>query len=235
MKVLGLIPARGGSKSVPDKNIRPLLGKSLIQRAYECAVVSGRLDRIILSTDAPPIAEVAQSFGLEVPFLRPPEFARDDSPMIDVAAHALQTFAQGGDHYDALLLLQPTSPLRRPEHICGAVHLLGDHDAVCSVIPLPRDLCPHYVMKITEDHLLDYFLPDGARYTRRQDVPQAYRRDGTIFLTRTTVILEQRSFYGRRCAPMIIDPAESLNIDDPAEWTEAERRLAQTSPITGAA
>jgi N-acylneuraminate cytidylyltransferase len=80
-------------------------------------------------------------------------------------------------------------------------------------------------MRISRDGYLDYFMPDGARYTRRQDVPQAYKREGTIFLTRTAVILEQRSFYGTRCVPMIVDPEESLNIDEPAEWAEAERRL----------
>jgi N-acylneuraminate cytidylyltransferase len=93
------------------------------------------------------------------------------------------------------------------------------------VVPLPKGQCPHYLMKLTDDGFLDYFMPDGGLYTRRQDVPQAYRRDGTIYLTRTPVILEQRSFYGRRSAPMLMPEAESLNIDDRADWDEAVRRL----------
>jgi len=227
VKVLGLIPARGGSKGIPGKNIRLLCGKPLIQYAYEGAVASGALDRVILSTDDEDIAAVARGFGLEVPFLRPATFADDKSPMIDVAIHALNALRESGYAPDALLLLQPTSPLRRAEHIREAVRLLDGHDAVCSVVPLPQDLCPHYVMKIRPAGYLDYFLPDGARYTRRQDVPLAYRRDGTIFLTRVEVILEQRSFYGQRCVPLLLRPEESHNIDNADEWAEAERLLAR--------
>lgn len=226
MKVLGLIPARGGSKGILGKNIRPLAGKPLIRRAFECATASGVVDRVILSTDDLAIVTVAESFGLEAPFLRPAEFARDDSPMIDVAVHALMSLKHMGYNPDALLLLQPTSPLRQPKHIQEAVRLLDDNDSVCSVNPLPQDLCPHYVMKITDEGYLDYVMPDGASYTRRQDVPLAYRRDGTIFLTRAGVILQQRSFYGRRCVPMLIRPEESFNIDTPEEWAETEQRLA---------
>jgi CMP-N,N'-diacetyllegionaminic acid synthase len=227
MRILGLIPARGGSKGIPRKNVRPLAGKSLVERAFECAKASGVLDRIILSTDDQAIVEVANSLDLEVPFLRPPELACDQTPMVEVAVHALSALKDSNDYTpDALLLLQPTSPLRRPEHIKEAVQLLGENDSVCSVVALPQDLCPHYVMKITPDGLLDFFLPDGAQYTRRQDVPQAYRRDGTIFLTRTTILFKQHNFYGRHCVPMILPANDSLNINDPAEWVEAERILA---------
>jgi CMP-N-acetylneuraminic acid synthetase len=229
LRVLGLIPARGGSKSIPRKNLTPLAGKSLVQRAFDCAVGSGVVDRVVLSTDDPEIADAARAFGLEVPFLRPAEFARDESPMMDVAVHALTTLAGSGYVPDALLLLQPTSPLRRPEHIREAVALLDGNDAVCSVYALPQGLCPHYLMKITDDGFLDFVLPEGARITRRQDVPPAYKRDGTIFLTRTPVVVQQRSFYGRRCVPLLIAPDEVLNIDDPAEWAEAERVLSCTS------
>jgi CMP-N,N'-diacetyllegionaminic acid synthase len=225
MKVLGLIPARGGSKGIPGKNLRQLAGKSLIQRAYESAAAAGVLDRIILSTDDLEIAATGRSLGVEIPFLRPPEFARDESPMIDVVIDALTTLAHDGYQPDAVLLLQPTSPLRQPRHIQEALRLLGSNDAVCSVIPLPRDLCPHYVMKITADGYLDYFMSDGVRYTRRQDVPLAYRREGTIFLTTRSVLLEQRSFYGQRCVPLLLDPREVCNIDAPEDWAEAERIL----------
>ncbi len=227
MKVLGLIPARGGSKGVPGKNVRPLAGRSLVERAYDSARASGVLDRIVISTDDAAIAAEARRIGLEVPFLRPPELAGDASPMIDVAVHALKSLAAVGYEPEALVLLQPTSPLRTPAHIREALRLLDDRDAVCTVVPVPKDLCPHYLMKITENGYLDYFLPDGSRYTRRQDVPQAYRRDGTLFVTRASVILEERSFYGKRCAPYLLDPSESFNIDTPEEWAEAEALLAR--------
>ncbi|MBU4460257.1 MAG: acylneuraminate cytidylyltransferase family protein [Verrucomicrobia bacterium] len=230
MRALGLIPARAGSKGVPGKNVRPLLGRSLIERAFESARASGALDRIVLSTDDEAAAAEARRIGLEVPFLRPAEFAGDASPMMDVAIHALQTLAKDGYTPDVLVLLQPTSPLRAAEHIRRALGLLEDNDAVCTVVPVPKDLCPHYLMKVGDDGFLTHFMPDGARYTRRQDVPQAYRRDGTLFVTRTSVILERRSFYGTRCVPFLLPPDESMNIDTPAEWAEAERRLAERSP-----
>lgn len=230
MKVLGLIPARGGSKGLPGKNTRILAGKSLIERAYESARASGALDRIILSTDDGEALEIARSIGLEAPFTRPPEISGDTTPMIDVALHALNFLQARGDAYDVLALLQPTSPLRRAEHIRAALDRLDGHDAVCTVVPLPRDLCPHYVMQITPEGYLDYFMPDGSTYTRRQDVPLAYRRDGTLFVTRVEALREFRNFYGERCLPLELDPSESLNIDTPEEWAEAEERLSGGTP-----
>jgi CMP-N,N'-diacetyllegionaminic acid synthase len=232
MRILGLIPARGGSKGIPGKNIRPLAGKSLVERAFECAVASQVLDRVILSTDDSAIAEAAGGLGLEVPFLRPAQLGRDDTPMIEVVIHALASLAAQGYEPDAVLLMQPTSPLRQPAHLQRAVDLLGPHDAVCSVVALPLGLCPHYVMRIDPSGFLDHFLPEGAGVTRRQDVPPAYRREGTIFLTRSRVLLQERSFYGRRCIPMILDADDVLNIDEPADWAEAERRIEQGMTCT---
>jgi CMP-N,N'-diacetyllegionaminic acid synthase len=225
VKTLALIPARGGSKGVPRKNLRLLRGKSLVQRAYECAVAAACLDRIILSTEDVAIAAAARDLGLEVPFLRPPELATDEAPMIDVALHALATLRHEGYRPDALLLLQPTSPLRRPAQIREAVSLLGDNDAVCSVAALPGTFCPHYVMQIDASGFLAHFLPDGGRYRRRQDAPPAYVREGSIYLTRVAVLERERSFYGRRCVPLIVPFEEMLSIDTTADWEEAERRL----------
>lgn len=229
MKVLGLIPARGGSKGIPNKNILPLAGKSLVERAFETAKSAGVLDRIIVSTDDQRIAQLAEGIGLEVPFIRPPVLAGDGAAMIDVVVHALEFLRSQNYAPDAVLLLQPTSPFRRAEHIQQALSLLEDFDAVCSVVPLPKDICPHYLMKVSNDGMLEYFLPDGPSYVCRQDVPQAYQRDGIIYLTRTPILIEQRSFYGKRCVPMVIEPSESLNIDEPDDWIEAERRLAQAA------
>lgn len=225
MKILGLIPARGGSKAIPGKNIKMLAGKSLIQRAYESASKSKYLDRIILSTDSDEIAENARSFGLEVPFMRPDEFAKDESPMIDAVIHALETLNKSGYVPDAVMLLQPTSPLRNAKHIDEAIDLLKDNDSVCSVIEIPQDMSPHYVMKINGDGYLDYFLPEGKNIKRRQDVPRAYKRDGTIFLTKTGVLLNEKNFYGKKCVPYFIDTSLSVNIDTPEEWQIAEKKL----------
>ena len=228
VRVLGLIPARGGSKGVPGKNLHPLAGKSLVRRAHECALEAGVLDRVVLSTDDPRIAEAARAGGLEVPFLRPEALAGDATPMIDVVLHALAAFAAKGYRPDAVMLLQPTSPLRRPGHVREAVRLLEESgaDAVCSVVAVPPELRPHYVMRIRDDGSLDYFLPEGRLYRRRQDVPPAYRRDGTVYLARTATLERFRDFYGERCVPLFVDPEDSLSIDDPAQWADAERRVA---------
>lgn len=226
MRILGLIPARGGSKGVPGKNIKPFAGRTLVERAYESAARSGVVDRVILSTDDSEIAEIGCRAGIEVPFMRPAELAGDSAPMIDVAVHALKRLAEDGYSPDALLLLQPTSPLRKPEHIVRAVRMLEGHDSVCSVIAVPRELCPHYLMRINESGYLDYFMPDGGSYTRRQDVPPAYKRDGAIFLTLADIILRQRTFYGNKCVPLVLESAEYLPVDTPEEWEASERAVA---------
>ncbi len=175
--------------------------------------------------------------GLEVPFLRPAELAQDSTGMLEVALHLLAVMSAEGYEPDALMVLQPPSPLRRPDHIRRAIQMLESSpqaDSVCSVYPLPKDLCPHYLVKI-QDGRLEFFMPDGARYTRRQDVPQAWKRDGTVFLTRTTVLREQRSFYGRYCLPLELSPHEALNIDEPQDWEEAERRLRAVAVAGGQA
>ena len=225
LKVLGIIPARGGSKGLPGKNIRKLRGKPLIQIAHECATASGVLDRVILSTDAQEIADVGRQCGIEVPFMRPQEHAHDETPMIDVVRHAIAALAEDGYEADAVMLLQPTSPLRTPDYVARAVELLGDNDSVCTVVPVPSGYSPHYLMKIDSGYL-DFLMPDGAKYTRRQDLPLAYKRDGTIFLTRTSVLMGVGTFYGEKCLPMFVDPEDSLNIDTLQEWKQAERRVS---------
>ena len=228
LAILGVVPARRGSKGVPGKNVRPLAGRSPIERAYDVAAASRVLRRIILSTDDPDALALARRVGLDVPFARPPALARDDTPMIDVVLHALAELEARGERFDAVLLLQPTSPLRTPEHLRRAVGLLEaspEASAVCSVTPVPPERCPHYLMKVSERGFLQPFMPDGARYRRRQDVPRAHQRCGTVFLTRTGVLETERSFYGPTCLPMQLAPDEAINIDGPEDWAAAERRL----------
>ncbi|MEL6673307.1 MAG: acylneuraminate cytidylyltransferase family protein [Bacteroidota bacterium] len=228
LNILGLIPARGGSKGVPRKNIRPLAGQSLVQRTFSVAQNSGVLHRIILSTEDEEIAQHGRDIGLEVPFLRSKTHARDQSPMIDVLTEALDRLKEEeGYEPDALLLLQPTSPFRKPVHLQRAVELLGDHDSVCTVVPVPLELCPHFVMKITEEGYLDYFLEEGRKIKRRQDVPPAYRREGTVYLTRPAVIRTYGNIYGQSCIPMPISEAESLSIDTEDQWAFAEKMLLE--------
>jgi CMP-N-acetylneuraminic acid synthetase len=225
--VLGIVPARGGSKGVPGKNIRPLAGRTLLEYTAAAAQESGVIDRVILSTDSPEIADAGRGAGLEVPFLRPAALAGDDTPMLEVLQHAVTTVSAGGWVPDLIVLLQPTSPLRRGARIREAVTLLraSGADSVVSVVEVPRHLSPDYVMRI-EDGLLRPFLPEGARVTRRQDARAAYAREGTVYAFRRATLERFGTIYGEDCRPLVLDPDESLSIDSPADWAAAERILA---------
>lgn len=226
MLVLGVVPARGGSKGIPGKNLRSLGGKRLLARAAEAAWESGVVDRVILSTDSEEIADLGRNIGIEVPFLRPSELARDDSPMQSTIEHAVLEVEVAGWQPDIVVVLQPTAPLRRGEHINRAVGLLTSTHAssVVSVVPIPPHYSPHYAMKIVDGHL-EAFLPEGLRFTRRQDVEPAYSRDGTVYAVRRDVVVLQHDLYGRRCHPLVLDPEESLVLDTEADWRRAEALL----------
>jgi len=227
MLVLGIVPARGGSKGVPGKNVRPLAGRTLLEYTARAARESGVLDRVILSTDSLEIADAGRRAGLGVPLMRPMARAADDAPMVAVIAHARGESARHGWSPDIVVLLQPTSPLRRPDHIRDAVAMLRetDADSVVTVVELPRHLSPDYVMRI-DDGRLKPFLPEGARVTRRQDARPAYSRDGTVYAFRRSTIEQLGGIYGNDCRPLIIDTSDSLSIDSQSDWDEAERRLA---------
>lgn len=226
-RVLAIVPARGGSKGVPGKNLRTLAGRTLLDYTALAARDSGVIDRIVLSTDSAAIAEAGMRAGLEVPFMRPSALAQDDTPMLPVIQHAIAALEADGWATEIVVLLQPTSPLRRPSHVRDAVTKLRETkaDSVVTVVELPRHLSPDYVMRI-EDGVLRPFLPEGARVTRRQDARPAYARDGTVYACWSATIDKWRDIYGERCQPLILDAADSLSIDSPADWAEAERRLA---------
>ena len=226
--VLAVVPARSGSKGVPGKNIRRLGGRPLLAYAAEAARTSGVVDRLILSTEAEEIAQVGLEYGFEVPFLRPEELALDTTPMLPVIEHAVKALETEDWSPDIILVLQPTSPLRRPEHLSRAVRYLRetDADSVVSVVEFPRHLSPDYVMRIENDKL-EPFLPEGLVVTRRQDARLAYVRDGTVYACRRDTLVLERSLYGSYCHPLVLPTSESLTIDSNDDWTEAERRIAE--------
>jgi CMP-N-acetylneuraminic acid synthetase len=226
--VLAIVPARGGSKGVPGKNLRPLAGRLLIEYALDAARQSGVVDRTILSTDSPEIADAGRRIGMDVPFLRPAELSRDESPMLPVIQHAVQELAARGWTPGIVVLLQPTSPLRRPQHVREAVELLRQSgvDSVVTVVEVPKHLSPDYLMRI-EDGVLRPFLPEGARVTRRQDARAAYSRDGTVYAFRRETLDRFGSIYGANCRPLVIPGSESLSIDTPGDWDRAEHLLAR--------
>ena len=189
-RVLGIVPARAGSKGIPDKNLRPLAGRPLIAYAHDAAVASGSIDRLVLSTDSEEIAAIGRDVGIEVPFLRPPELASDDSPMQPVVEHAVREVEGTGWFPDLVVLLQPTAPLRRGEHIRRAVEIARESGctSVVSVVAIPAHFSPAYAMKVVEGRLENY-LPEGATVTRRQDSPAAFSRDGTVYVVRRDTLI----------------------------------------------
>jgi CMP-N,N'-diacetyllegionaminic acid synthase len=225
-RVLALVPARSGSKGVPDKNTKLLAGRTLLAYAAAAATASGVVDRIVLSTDSERIAAEGRHAGLDVPFLRPADLARDDTPMFPVIEHAVDALQEDGWVADIVVLLQPTSPLRRGEHIRQAVQQLRDSnaDAVVTVVELQRHLSPDYVMRVVAGRL-EPFLAEGKSVTRRQDARSAFVRDGTVYAFWTRTLRETRSIYGHDCRPLVLDEEDSITIDTPRDWAEAERRL----------
>ena len=232
MRTLGLIPARGGSKGIPGKNRRMLGDKPLLAWTAEAAHAATGLDRVVLSTDDRDIARIGREIGLDVPFMRPPELARDETPMLPVVAHALDALAAGGDDFDAVCLLQPTSPMRTPQTIDRAVTRLarGDVDTVMSVLEVPHEHNPHWVFFAEGD------LERGGRLVlatgasepipRRQLLPPAYHRDGSIYVVRSEIVRSQGSLFGPRMAGIVGDPDRHVNLDGPEDWARAEHLIA---------
>jgi CMP-N-acetylneuraminic acid synthetase len=227
MRVLGLIPARGGSKGVSRKNIKLLCGKPLLYYTVKSALASQKLDRVILSTEDEEIAQVGRECGLEVPFLRPPELAQDDTPTLPVAQHAVRWMEENGERFDALCLLQPTSPLRRAEDIDACVELLEttNADAVATVLPVPAEHNPHWVYFWGEDGFLRLSTGEAEPIPRRQELPAAYHREGSVYIVRRDVLMVGGSFYGARFVGHEISFERSVNIDGLEDWERAESVL----------
>jgi CMP-N-acetylneuraminic acid synthetase len=228
LRVLGLIPARGGSKGVPRKNLKLLRGKPLLQYTAESALAATRLSRVILSTEDEEIADFGRLCGLDVPFIRPDELARDETPMLPVAQHAMRMLEKEGDRFDALCLLQPTNPLRRAEDIDACIDLLAESeaDAVVTILPTPLEYNPHWVYFKNADGFLQLSTGESTPIPRRQELPAAFHREGSVYLTRRDVLLEKESFYGSRLIGYPMDAARSVNIDAPEDWERAEYLIA---------
>ena len=217
MKTLAVVPARAGSKGLPGKNSRLFHGKPLAQWAIECGLRT--CARTVVTTDDPAILELAEQAGAES-LERPHDLAQDDTPMLDVLRHVLAM--EEPRLPDVLVLLQPTQPLRRDEHVEHALSLLvkrRDIDSVVSVVQIPAHMSPDYAVGVTGE------LPDGllrfhSPTTRRQDCRPAYYRDGTVYAIRSHV-LACGSMYGR-ALPLVLQPHESVTIDVEADWARAE-------------
>jgi CMP-N,N'-diacetyllegionaminic acid synthase len=234
MRVLGLIPARGGSKGVRRKNVRPLCGKPLLQWTVETSLASRALGRVVLSTEDAEIAEVGRRCGVDVPFIRPRELAVDDAPTLAVVQHAVLALEKQGDRFDAVCLLQPTSPFRRSADIDASIELLEEShaDSVVSVQRVPPEYNPHWVYFRDSDGSLRLSTGDLSPIPRRQLLPPAFHRDGSIYVTRREVIVDQGSLYGARVLGYEVDRATAVNIDTPADWDRAEAMMQELASLS---
>ncbi len=228
MRLLGWIPARGSSKGIPAKNKRMLGNKPLIVHTIAAARAAGCFDRILVSTDDREIARLAIEAGVEVPWMRPPELAGDESEVIDALLHdlsALQTECRYRP--EAVIGLQPTSPFRSAETIRSAAAMLASGPSVVSVSPV-RDH-PYWCRRVAEDGTLLPFLSDIDRAVRRQDLPPAYVLNGAIYAAPVDTIMSHRTFCMPDTRALIIsDESESLDIDTELDWLVAEALWRQT-------
>ena len=230
MKILGLIPARGGSKGIPGKNIKHLGGKPLLQYTFEAAKNSKLLNKVILSSDDETIIEIANQLELEVPFKRPENLAEDSSSSMEVVQHALQYYLKQGIKFEAICLLQPTTPFRQAGLIdeCILKFKDGNFDSLVSVREVPVEYNPHWVFEENQGALK---IATGEKeiISRRQDLPKAYHRDCAIYLTRTEVLLNANSLFGEKIGFMDTTAHPYANIDTHEDWKRAEEILYNKS------
>jgi CMP-N-acetylneuraminic acid synthetase len=225
--VLGIVTARGGSKGIPRKNIVPLLGKPLLAYTIEAALGATRLTRTVLSTEDEEIACVGREYGLEVPFLRPPELAQDDTPTIPVLHNMVRKLEALGSRCDAVLVLQPTNPLRLSKDIDGAIELLEQTgaDSVISFVDVGEKHPARMKLISPDGRVINPPFAEQFEGQRRQDLPKLYLREGSIYLTRRSVLMEQNTLKGRDCRAWIIPQERACNIDTPFDLFLAEQML----------
>ena len=246
VEVLAIIPARGGSKSIPHKNIRPFAGHPLIAYSIAAGLAAETVMRVVVSTDDEEIAAVARRYGAETPFLRPAEFSQDNTPDLPVFQHALHWLAENESYRpDIVVQLRPTSPFRRVGHIDEAVRLLANHLEADSI----RTVClpfqnPFKMWRIGPDGFMRPLIPDVQMDTQtgedahagaplrlepynmpRQALPDVYWQTGYVDAARVDTILTEDSMTGERILPLVIDPSEWIDIDSPDDWRRAERLL----------
>lgn len=219
MNSLAIIPARGGSKRFPKKNIKILNGKPLIVWTIEAALQSGYFDTVMVSTDCNEIAKVSRDAGAEVPFMRSAELSQDDSTSVDVALHSLEYYGRKGDEFGAFMLLQPTSPLRTAQHIVDAFSLLKakNADAVISVCKCEHS--PLWSNTLDESWDMSQFIRPDLRGLRSQDLPDYYRLNGAIYLIKTGEFLNAKAFLlsSNVVAYNMLSTA-SIDIDDELDF-----------------
>lgn len=223
MKILYLIPARGGSKGIPGKNIKPFMGKPLICHAIDQARAAGADDcDICVSTDSDEIMKTVEDYGLKVPFKRPAHLATDTAGSYGVILHALEWYGEKGDDYDLVVLLQTTSPLRTASDIRGAIALwTPETDMVVSVCEAATN--PYYNAFETDIEGNLHISKGDGHYTRRQDAPKVWEYNGAVYVMKAESLrrMPMSEFPVRR--PYVMPTERSVDLDTPADWARAEQ------------
>lgn len=220
--MLAVIPARGGSKGVPGKNIKLLAGKPLIVYTIEAALASNIFEKVIVSTDSEEIADIAKKNGAEVPFVRPNSLSGDMVSSDDVIIHALDFYKQRGDMYNSVCKLQPTSPLRNSEHLKEAFNLFCEKKVDFLVSVCKCEHSPMWAGVLDAYLSLDNFIDENVKRLCRQELPDFYRLNGAIYMGKTNVFYANRNFLGRNGIAYIMNQDVSVDIDSELDFKMAE-------------
>lgn len=225
LNIVGLILARGGSKRIPNKNIKQLGGKPLIAWTIETAILSEAFSKVIVSTDCADIAQVALEYGAEVPWLRPSEFSTDESSSIDAVLHATNWMTQQGMNVDGVMLLQPTSPFRAKKTILLAIELFEKNNRKPVVSFSEASIFPEWCFRI-EKHQLSPILGWDDVKKRSQDIKPTLQLNGLIYLATPHYLAKNLNFIGPSTVPLVCDNSiESIDIDTDDDWKIAEQAL----------
>ncbi len=217
-KFLGIIPARSGSKGLPNKNIKLLKGKPLLAWTIEEALSSKYLEQVIVSTDSSEIAQIAINYGALVPFLRPKNLATDESPTVDTVLDLIKKLP----NYDYVVLLQPTSPLRTIEDIDSAIDIMKTAKAKALVSVCESDESPYWMYKMNANNILSPLVEATESISRRQDLPKSYTVNGAIYVAHTDYLLKNKSFFGAETLGYVMEKEKSFDIDSADDFKEVE-------------
>ncbi len=233
MKVLGIIPARKGSKGVPNKNMKLLAGKPLLSYTMQIASQSTLLHSVIISTDSDEMMQLAKTYNISAPFKRPDELATDTTPTIEVIIHALNYYEQNQTSFDAVCLLQPTYPFREMGFIdkCIEKFIATGTDTLISILPVPHQFNPHWVFFQNNEGSLVNAMHNDNIITRRQQLPPAYIRDGSVYIIKTDTILQRHSLFGNKVEGILSNPELYINIDTVKDFETAQLLAGRYSHI----
>lgn len=232
LKIMGITPARGGSKSIPKKNIKDFLGKPLIAWTIETALKSGVIGRYIVDTDSEEIAEVARKFGAGVPYMRPGELAQDTTPTLPVLQNAVKWMRENENYYpDILILLECVSPTKQPYHIQEALKIFLEDKSVDSLVTVteaPAQYNPHWLFKKDDGGCAQIFTGEEMKdiIPRRQSLPKVYAKNGAFYIMKTDCLFRNPpSIFGDRTKLYVMDDKFNIDIDVPDDWAVAEERV----------